>query len=173
MEFVTAAQIAAAVKDAQAISTQVHVLDDAQVQPDPALRVRGDFEQAEGGGAAGRQAAVRRAIGLGPQGWGQPGQRQQQQTGPWVATEHIPSCKPAPEQGHPLAVTQPGEASSPPGQCTVHTMHGSKERTTCCTATGVLSAAAMGMPARACSRAPGVPAASRGEKFQVVGATIW
>ena len=30
-----------------------------------------------------------------------------------------------------------------------------------------------GKPASACSSAPGWPALSRGEKFQVVGATIW
>jgi hypothetical protein len=30
-----------------------------------------------------------------------------------------------------------------------------------------------GAPTSACSSAPGVPAASRGEKFQLVGATIW
>ena len=30
-----------------------------------------------------------------------------------------------------------------------------------------------GMPTSACSSAPGLPAPSRGEKFQVVGAMIW
>ena len=58
-------------------------------------------------------------------------------------------------------------------QCTVQTMHGSNERTMCCTATGVASPSATGAPTSACSSAPGVPAASRGEKFQLVGATIW
>ncbi|OIQ69703.1 hypothetical protein GALL_486950 [mine drainage metagenome] len=59
------------------------------------------------------------------------------------------------------------------GQCTVHTMQGSKERTTCCIAALLAASALTGVPTRACSSAPGVPAASRGEKFQVVGAMIW
>lgn len=58
-------------------------------------------------------------------------------------------------------------------QWTVQTMHGSKERTMCCTETGVVSPSRTGAPSSALSSAPGVPAASRGEKFQVVGATIW
>ena len=58
-------------------------------------------------------------------------------------------------------------------QCTVQTMHGSNERTMCCTATGVSSPSRTGAPTSAASSAPGVPAASRGEKFQLVGATIW
>jgi len=71
---------------------------------------------------------------------------------------------------------RPRDASAHPrirGQCTVHTMHGSKERTTCWTATGTLSPGATGVPASACSSAPGMPSRSRGEKFQVVGAMIW
>ena len=58
-------------------------------------------------------------------------------------------------------------------QCTVHAMHGSKLRTTCWTATGVVSPGRTGVPTRACSSGPGRPALSRGLKFQVVGATIW
>jgi len=58
-------------------------------------------------------------------------------------------------------------------QCTVHTMQGSNDRTMCCTATGVASPTPTGAPTRAASSAPGVPPASRGEKFQLVGATIW
>ena len=56
---------------------------------------------------------------------------------------------------------------------TVHTMQGSNERTMCCTATGEVSPASTGAPTSAASSAPGVPAWSRGEKFQPVGATIW
>ena len=50
-------------------------------------------------------------------------------------------------------------------------MHGSKERTTCWTASGTRSSSPTGVPASACSSAPGWPPASRGEKFHVVGAT--
>ena len=60
-----------------------------------------------------------------------------------------------------------------PYQCTVHTMHGSKDLTTCCTRTGFPSLCATGVPTSACSSAPGVPCPSRGEKFQVVGEMIW
>lgn len=55
-------------------------------------------------------------------------------------------------------------------QCTVHTMHGSNERTTCWIVGGAPSPA--GRPTRACSSGPGRPSLSRGEKFQVVGAMI-
>ena len=57
-------------------------------------------------------------------------------------------------------------------QCAVQTMHGSKERTTCWIAGALAPAAPTSDPASACSSGPGVPPASRGEKFQVVGATI-
>ena len=57
-------------------------------------------------------------------------------------------------------------------QCTVQTMQGSKLRTICCTLSGVSSPSDTGAPTSAASSAPGVPALSRGEKFQVVGATI-
>ena len=62
---------------------------------------------------------------------------------------------------------------TPRFQCTVQTMQGSKLRTMCCTETGVVSPSATGAPTSAVSSAPGCPSASRGEKFQVVGATIW
>ena len=39
--------------------------------------------------------------------------------------------------------------------------------------TGVVSPGCTGAPSSAASSAPGVPAASRGEKFHEVGATIW
>ena len=58
-------------------------------------------------------------------------------------------------------------------QWTVQTMHGSNERTMCWTETGSASPGRTGAPTSACSSAPGVPAASRGEKFHVVGAMIW
>ena len=52
-------------------------------------------------------------------------------------------------------------------------MQGSKLRTTWWMIAGSGAAASAGRPASACSSAPGVPAPSRGEKFQVVGAMIW
>ena len=57
-------------------------------------------------------------------------------------------------------------------QCAVQTMQGSKERTTCWIAGALAPASPTSTPTRACSSGPGTPAASRGEKFQVVGATI-
>jgi len=54
--------------------------------------------------------------------------------------------------------------------CTVHTWHGSKLRTMCCTASACASSATV--PSRAASSGPGWPSLSRGEKFQVVGAMI-
>ena len=59
------------------------------------------------------------------------------------------------------------------GQCTVQTMQGSKLRTICCTDRGVSSPGRTSAPISAASTGPGVPARSRGEKFQVVGAMIW
>ncbi len=57
-------------------------------------------------------------------------------------------------------------------QCTVQTMQGSKLRTMCWTARGASSPLRTSAPTRAASTGPGVPPASLGEKFQVVGATI-
>ena len=88
------------------------------------------------------------------------------------AGAQAPSPCPASKARQSGGKTRSG-AGGCPYQCTVQTMQGSKERTMCCTATGVFSLSRTGAPTRACSSAPGTPAASRGEKFQLVGATIW
>ena len=76
---------------------------------------------------------------------------------------------------HPQALDNSGVSvcSAVVHQCTVQTIQGSNERTMCWMLTLSLPSSLTGVSTSACSSAPGVPLSSRGEKFQVVGATIW